>query len=49
MGISSTLGDLEAVRKFAKEAGLEFKQIAEMIDPDSPSFEIKFQLLQAKV
>lgn len=48
MGISSTLGDLEAVRKFAKEAGLEFKQIAEMVDPDA-SYEIKFQLLQARI
>lgn len=49
MGFSSTLGDLEAVKKFAKEAGLKFIQIAEMVDPDCPSYEIKFQLLQAKV
>ena len=48
MGVSSTLGDLEAVRRFAKEAGIEFTQIAEMMDPDA-AYEIKFQLLRAVV
>ncbi len=48
MGVSSTLGDLEAVERFASEAGLKFIQIAEMIGPDA-FYEIKFQLLKAKV
>lgn len=48
MGVSSTLGDLAAVQRFAKEAGIDFEQIAEMKDPDAP-YDIFFQLLKAKL
>jgi release factor glutamine methyltransferase len=48
MGVSSTLGDLAAIQRFAREAGITFEQIAEMDDPDAP-YEIKFQLLRATV
>lgn len=48
IGVSSTLGDLSAIQRFAQEAGITFEQIAEMDDPDSP-YEIKFQLLRATV
>ena len=48
MGVSNTLGDLEAVQRFAKEAGIEFTQIAEMVAPDA-AYEVKFQLLQARL
>lgn len=47
-GVSSTLGNLEAIEKFAQNAGIKFEQIAEMIDPDAP-YEIKFQLVQAEI
>lgn len=46
MGISSTLGSVEAVQRFAEEAGIQFEQVAEMRDPDTPpEVDIRFQLL----
>ncbi len=46
MGISSTLGNVDVVQKFAQEAGIQFEQVAEMRDPDTPAdVDIRFQLL----
>lgn len=48
LGVSSTLGDVDAVNAFAAEADLHFTQIAELIVDGAP-YEIRMQLLQARV
>ena len=48
LGMSSTLGDVDAVNAFAAEADLHFMQIAELIVTGAP-YEIRMQLLQARV
>ena len=48
LGVSSTLGDVNAVNAFAAEAGLRFTQIAELVATTAP-FEIRMQLLQTRV
>lgn len=47
MGVSSTLGNNDAVEAFAYEGGIKFERIAEMV-PDAP-YEIRIQLLLATV
>jgi hypothetical protein len=48
MGVSNTLGNIDAIEAYAKEAAIEFTQIAEMQVPNAP-YEILMQLLQARV
>lgn len=47
LGYSSTLGDLNAIRAYAKQAGLQFTVIASTIDPKDSKQEKRFDLLIA--
>lgn len=48
LGYSSTLGDMNAIRAYAKEAGLQFTGVASTIDPKDPKQEKRFDLLSAE-
>lgn len=47
LGYSSTMGDMDAVRAYAKQAGLQFFLLATMTDPNDPKHEKQFDLLIA--